>query len=37
MLSTAPNWVRDFYKFMNSAVLISVVAARINYKKVREW
>lgn len=37
MLSTVKNWVRDFYKFMNSAVLISVVAARINYKKVREW
>ena len=37
MLSTAPNWVRDFYKFMNSAVLISVVADRINYEKVREW
>ena len=36
MLSTAPNWVRDFYKFMNSAVLISVVADRINYEKVRE-
>ena len=37
MLSTVPNWVRDFYKFMNSAVLISVVADRINYEKVREW
>ena len=37
MLSTAPNWVRDFYKFVNSAVLISVVADRINYEKVREW
>lgn len=37
MLSTVDNWVRDFYKFMNSAVLISVVADRINYKKVREW
>lgn len=37
MHSTAPNWVRDFYKFMNSAVLISVVANRINYEKVREW
>ena len=37
MLSTAPNWVRDFYQFMNSAVLISVVADRINYEKVRQW
>ena len=37
MLSTVPVWVQDFYKFMNSAVLISVVADRINYKKVREW
>jgi len=37
MLSTAQNWVQDFYKFMNSAVLISVVAHRINYEKVREW
>lgn len=37
MLSTAANWVQDFYKFMNSAVLISVVADRINYEKVREW
>ena len=37
MLSTAQNWVGDFYKFMNSAVLISVVADRINYEKVREW
>ncbi len=37
MLSTVPNWVRDFYKFMNSAVLISVVADRIHYEKVREW
>ena len=37
MLSTAANWVQDFYKFMNSAVLISVVAHRINYEKVREW
>ena len=37
MLSTANHWVRDFYKFMNSAVLISVVANRINYEKVRKW
>ncbi len=37
MLSEVPNWVGDFYKFMNGAVLISVVAARINYEKVREW
>ena len=37
MLSIAQNWVRDFYKFMNSAVLISVVADRINCEKVREW
>ena len=37
MLSTVPNWVRDFYKFMNSAVLISAVADRIHYEKVREW
>ena len=37
MLSTAQNWVQDCYKFMNSAVLISVVAHRINYEKVREW
>ena len=37
MLSTAQNWVQDFYKFMNGAVLISVVADRINYEKVREW
>jgi len=37
MLSTVDNWVRDFYQFMNSAVLVSVVADRINYEKVREW
>jgi hypothetical protein len=37
MLSTAPNWVRDFCKFMNCAVLISVVVDRINYEKVRQW
>ncbi len=37
MLSTAHHWVQDFYKFMNSAVLISVVADRINYEKVRKW
>lgn len=37
MLSSADNWLQDFYKFMNGAVLISVVADRINYKKLREW
>ncbi len=37
VLSTVPNWLSDFYKFMNSAVLISVVADRINYEKLREW
>ena len=37
MLSTAQNWLLDFYNFMNSAVLISVVADRINYEKLREW
>ena len=37
MLSTADNWLLDFYNFMNSAVLISVVADRINYQKLREW
>lgn len=37
MLSNTSNWVSDFYKFMNGAVLISVVADRINYEKTREW
>ena len=37
MLSVADNWVHDFYKFMNGAVLISVIADRISYKKIREW
>lgn len=37
MLSTVSDWVQDFYMFMNSAVLISVVADRIHYEKVREW
>jgi len=37
MLSTEQNWLLDFYNFMNSAVLISVVADRINYEKLREW
>lgn len=37
MLSSADGWISDFYNFMNSAVLISVVADRINYKKLREW
>lgn len=37
MLSTAQNWVKDFYNFMNSAVIISVVADRIKYEKLREW
>ena len=37
MLSNADNWLSDFYRFMNSAVLISVVADRINYEKIREW
>ena len=37
MLSTVDNWLLDLYRFMNSAVLISVVADRINYKKLREW
>lgn len=37
MLSTVSNWISDFYKFINSAVLISVVADRINYEKLREW
>lgn len=37
MLSTVDNWLSDFYKFMNGAVLISVVADRINYEKLREW
>jgi len=37
MLSNVNNWLSDFYKFMNSAVLISVVADRINYEKLRGW
>lgn len=37
MLSTVDTWLRDFYNFINSAVLISVVADRINYEKLREW
>lgn len=37
MLSSVDNWIVDFYRFMNSAVLISVVADRINYEKTREW
>lgn len=37
MLSTVGTWLQDFYKFINSAVLISVVADRINYEKLREW
>ncbi len=37
MLSSAKNWSRDFYGFLNGAVLISVVADRINYEKIREW
>jgi hypothetical protein len=37
MLSTIDNWIPDFYKFINSAVLISVLVDRINYKKIREW
>lgn len=37
MLSAAQNWVQDLCKFMNSAVLISVVADRIHYEKVRKW
>lgn len=37
MLSTVSSWLSDFYKFINSAVLISVVADRINYEKLREW
>ena len=37
MISTVGNLIYDFYKFINSAILISVVADRINYKKLREW
>lgn len=37
MLSTVDNCLCDFYKFMNSAVLISVVTDRINYEKLRKW
>lgn len=37
MLSTVDTWLRDFYNFINSAVIISVVADRIKYKKLREW
>ena len=37
MLSATDNWVYDFYKFLNGAVLISIVADRINYEKVRKW
>ena len=37
MLSTVNDWISNFYKFMNSAVLISVVADRINDEKLREW
>ncbi len=37
MLSTVDHWLWDLYDFMNSAVLISVVADRIHYEKIREW
>lgn len=37
MLTNVNNWISDFYKFMNAAVLISVVADRIKCKKIREW
>ncbi len=37
MLSTVDTWLRDFYNFINSAVIISVVADRINCEKLREW
>ncbi|MBR3811037.1 MAG: hypothetical protein IKJ16_01730 [Agathobacter sp.] len=37
MISTVDNWIPNFYKFINSAVLISVLVDRINFKKLREW
>lgn len=37
MLSTTNNWLNDFYKFLNCAVMISVVSERINFEKLREW
>lgn len=37
LISTVDHWVEDFYNFMNSAVLISVVVDRIHYEKTREW
>ncbi|MBQ3075610.1 MAG: hypothetical protein IJC26_06035 [Clostridia bacterium] len=37
MLSSVKCWIQSFYRFMNGAVVISVVADRIHYKKQREW
>ena len=37
MLSSIDNWLMDLCSFMNSAVIISVVADRIHYEKLREW
>lgn len=37
MLSRVDNWLYDFYNFINSAVIISVVADRLNYEKLRDW